>query len=257
MRLKDKVTLITGAGSGIGEATAKLFAREGATVVVADLNGEAAERVTAEIEQAGGRAVPVRADVTRNADVEAMVTRALDAFSHIDVLFNNAGVSCVGALHETSEEDWDRVMTVNVKGVYLPSRHVVPVMIRQGGGCVINMSSCIAQIGLPHRAAYTASKGAVLSLTRSMQADYARYRIRVNALLPGTIHTPFVDDYLRRHYADRIEQALVDFGKRQLTGTLGTPEDVANAALFLASDEAAFVLGAGLVIDGGVTAAKV
>jgi NAD(P)-dependent dehydrogenase (short-subunit alcohol dehydrogenase family) len=173
----------------------------------------------------------------------------------IDVLFNNAGIAGVGVLHETSIELWERVMAVNVRGVFLVARAVLPAMIEAGGGSIINMSSTIAEIGLANRASYAASKGAVLSLSRQMQADYAAYGIRVNALLPGTIHTPFVERYLAESYADR-DAGLEILRKRQLTGDLGRPEDVAAAALFLASDESRFVLGSALSVDGGVRGAK-
>ncbi|WP_188881448.1 SDR family NAD(P)-dependent oxidoreductase [Alicyclobacillus cellulosilyticus] len=255
MRVADKVAIITGAGSGIGEATAKLFAREGAKVVVADVHRENGERVAHDIVAGGGEAVFIPVDVTNWAQVEAMVEQALATFGRIDILFNNAGIGCVGMLHEIDEAVWDQVMAVNVKGVYLVAKAVVPHMMAQRSGVIINMSSCIATTGLALRAGYAASKGAVYSLTKSMQVDYAPYGIRVNALLPGTIYTPFVENYLRHSYADP-EEALAAIKKRQLTGELGTPEDVAYAALYLASDEAKFVYGAGLVVDGGVTAGK-
>ncbi|GGJ02170.1 short-chain dehydrogenase [Alicyclobacillus cellulosilyticus] len=255
VRVADKVAIITGAGSGIGEATAKLFAREGAKVVVADVHRENGERVAHDIVAGGGEAVFIPVDVTNWAQVEAMVEQALATFGRIDILFNNAGIGCVGMLHEIDEAVWDQVMAVNVKGVYLVAKAVVPHMMAQRSGVIINMSSCIATTGLALRAGYAASKGAVYSLTKSMQVDYAPYGIRVNALLPGTIYTPFVENYLRHSYADP-EEALAAIKKRQLTGELGTPEDVAYAALYLASDEAKFVYGAGLVVDGGVTAGK-
>jgi NAD(P)-dependent dehydrogenase (short-subunit alcohol dehydrogenase family) len=195
-------------------------------------------------------------DVTRAADCEALALAVAVRYGRIDVLFNNAGIAGVGTVHETSLELWEAVMAVNVRGVFLVSKYVLPVMIEQRSGSIINMSSCIAEIGLADRASYAASKGAVLALTRQMQADYARHGIRVNALLPGTIHTPFVDRYLAEHYADP-EAGLESIRKRQLTGELGTPEEVAQAALFLASDESSFVLGSGLFVDGGVRGAKV
>jgi NAD(P)-dependent dehydrogenase (short-subunit alcohol dehydrogenase family) len=259
MRLRGKVAVITGAGSGIGRATALLFAREGATVLVADRD-EAGGRGTVEaIAAEGGRAAFFRADVTVAEDVEAMIGAAVElgGTGRLDICFNNAGVSCVGAVDETTPEEWERVMAVNVRGVYLGCRYAVRQMKAQGGGgSIINMSSSIALTGLARRAAYAASKGAVLALTKSMQVDCAPYGIRVNALLPGTIFTPFVEGYLRRSYAGREEEALESIRRRQLTGSLGRPEDVAYAALYLASDESAFVLGSGLVVDGGLTAGK-
>src|SRR5699024_5319637 len=158
----------------------------------------------------------------------------------IDVLFNNAGVPGVGELHEIEEELWDSVININVRGVFILSKYVVQQMMKQNSGVIINMSSCVAEIGLARRVLYAATKGAVLSVTKSMQVDYAKYNIRVNALLPGTIYTPFVDQYLRESYDD-IEEGLKSVTNRQLTEQLGTPEDVAKAALFLASDESSFV----------------
>jgi len=256
MRLEGKVCLITGAGSGIGRSSALLFAKEGGTVAVADLDPGSAERTVAEVVAAGGQASAYTVDVTRETDCEALVGAVTARHGRIDVLFNNAGIAGVGTVHETSLELWESVMAVNVRGVFLVSKHVVPAMIAQASGSIINMSSCIAEIGLADRASYAASKGAVLALTRQMQADYARHGIRVNALLPGTIHTPFVDRYLAEHYADP-EAGLASIRKRQLTGELGTPEEVAQAALFLASDESSFVLGSALFVDGGVRGAKV
>lgn len=255
MRLREKVALITGAGSGIGQSTALLFAQEGAKVIVNDVSEPQGTETVEEIRRQGGDALFVRADVTNSAEVEAMVETALSHCGRIDVLFNNAGISGVGAVHETSEELWDRVVNVNIKGVFLPSKYVVPHMMERQAGCIINMSSCIAEIGLLRRAVYSATKGAVLALTKSMQVDYAPYNIRVNALLPGTILTPFVENYLKTSY-DNPEEALSTIRKRQLSGDLGRPEDVAKAALFLASDESKFMMGSPLYIDGGATFGK-
>lgn len=255
MRLADKVCLITGGGSGIGRASALLFAAEGAAVAVADINAPAAAETTASIRAAGGQSRSYTVDVTDPASTVALASAVVADFGRIDVLFNNAGIAGVGILHETSVELWDRVMAVNVRGVFLVAKAVLPYMIAAGRGSVVNMSSCIAEIGLANRASYAASKGAVLSLTRQMQADYAQHGIRVNALLPGTIHTPFVDRYLAESYDDPVA-GLEVLKKRQLTGDLGRPEDVAAAALYLASDEARFVLGSGLFVDGGVRGSK-
>ncbi len=254
-RLADKVSLITGAGSGIGRASAILFAAEGSRVAVADIDPGAASETTRLISDAGGIAADFGVDVTDPDDGERLAGAVVERFGAIDVLFNNAGIAGVGVLHETSVELWDRVMAVNVRGVFLVARAVLPYMIAAGRGSIINMSSTIAEIGLANRASYAASKVAVLALTRQMQADYAAYGIRVNALLPGTIHTPFVDRYLADSYDDPVA-GLEALKKRQLTGDLGRPEDVAAAALYLASDESRFVLGSGLFVDGGVRGAK-
>ncbi|HEY2599041.1 MAG TPA: glucose 1-dehydrogenase [Candidatus Dormibacteraeota bacterium] len=254
-RLEDKVCLITGAGSGIGQASARLFAREGAQVVVADVDDRGAKATVAAIRKAGGRAVAQHVDVTDEEETIAVTARVVKRFKRIDVLFNNAGISGVGDVGETAPDLFDRVMRVNVRGVYLMSRAVVPVMFKQKSGSIINMSSCIAEIGLARRVSYAASKGAVLAMTRSMQVDVAKYGIRVNALLPGTIMTPFVERYLKESYTDP-EEGYASIRKRQLGSELGQPEDVAWAALYLASDESRFVMASGLVVDGGVTGAK-
>ncbi|MDF2717049.1 MAG: short-chain dehydrogenase, partial [Paenibacillus sp.] len=213
------------------------------------------EETVGQIEANGGTALFIRADVTKPDEVEAMTERALARFGRIDALFNNAGISGVGMLHEVEPDVWDRIMNINIKGVYLPSKYVVPHMMERKQGTIINMSSCVAEIGLARRASYAATKGAVLALTKSMQVDYAPYGIRVNALLPGTILTPFVETYLRNSYDDP-EAGLASIKKRQLSEELGRPEDVAKAALFLASDESRFMMGSPLYIDGGAVFGK-
>src|ERR1700686_3848410 len=254
-RLKGKVCLITGAGSGIGQASARLFAKEGALVVVADIDLRAARTTVAGIVKAKGKAFAEQVDVTDEAQAVVLAQRVVKRFKRIDVLFNNAGISGVGDVLQTTPELFDRVMQVKERGVYLMSRAVVPHMIKQRSGSIINMSSCIAEIGLARRVSYAASKGAVLSMTKSMQVDLAQHGIRVNALLPGTIMTPFVDRYIKESYADP-EEGYASIRKRQLGSELGQPEDVAWAALYLASDESRFVMASGLVVDGGVTGAK-
>jgi NAD(P)-dependent dehydrogenase (short-subunit alcohol dehydrogenase family) len=241
VRLAGKVCIVTGAGSGIGRSTAELFVAEGATVVAADI--QAAEGVTH------------RVDVADEEQTTELAAAVVDEFGRIDVLFNNAGIAGVGDVEETSLELWERVMRVNVRGVFLMSRAVVPTMIAQSSGSIVNMSSAIAHTGLARRVSYAASKGAVLALTKSMQVDLAPHGVRVNALLPGTIMTPFVERYLRESYADP-EEGRRSIRSRQLGGELGSPEDVALAALYLASDESRFVLGSGLVVDGGLSAGK-
>ena len=238
VRLDGKICIVTGAASGIGGASAELFAAEGAIVVAADLEG-----------------APYRVDVGDEEETQALAASVVAEHGRIDVLFNNAGVAGVGDVGETTLELWERVMRVNARGVFLMSRAVVPTMIAQGSGSIVNMSSAIAETGLGRRVSYAASKGAVLALTKSMQVDLAPLGVRVNALLPGTILTPFVESYLRDSYADP-EEGRRSIRSRQLTGELGQPEDVARAALYLASDESRFVMGAGLAVDGGLTAGK-
>jgi NAD(P)-dependent dehydrogenase (short-subunit alcohol dehydrogenase family) len=257
-RLADRVCLVTGGGSGIGRATCIRFAEEGARVAIADVDAAQAEETARLVVAGTGRtdcSLVVPMDVTDADSCEAAVARVIERWGAIDVLFNNAGIAGVGTVEETSLDLWERVMAVNVRGVFLVARAVLPTMVADGRGSIINMSSTIAEIGLARRASYAASKGAVLALTRQMQADYAQHGIRVNALLPGTIHTPFVDRYLAESYDDPVA-GLAALRQRQLTGDLGKPEDVAAAALFLASDESRFVLGSGLFVDGGVRGAK-
>jgi NAD(P)-dependent dehydrogenase (short-subunit alcohol dehydrogenase family) len=249
-RLEGKVCLITGAGSGIGQASARLFAAEAAHVVVADIDLAAATATAEEIGQ-----VAEQVDVTDEAGTVQLADRIAERFGRIDVLFNNAGIAGVGDVIETAPELFDRVMRVNVRGVFLMSRAVVPHMIRQRSGSIINMSSGIAEIGLARRVSYAASKGAVYSMTKSMQVDLAPHGVRVNALLPGTILTPFVERYLKEAYPSP-EEGMAAIRKRQLSNELGRPEDVAAAALFLASDESRFMMASGLVVDGGMTGAK-
>jgi NAD(P)-dependent dehydrogenase (short-subunit alcohol dehydrogenase family) len=254
-RLAGKVCLITGAGSGIGQASARLFGQEGASVIVVDVDEAAAEATAAGIREAGGQALAARADVTDAAQTVALADEMVQRLGRIDVLFNNAGISGVGDVLETEPALFERVMRVNVEGVYLMSRAVVPHMIKAGTGSIINMSSGLAVLGVARRVSYAASKGAVLAMTRSMQVDLAPHGIRVNALMPGTILTPFVERYLRDSYADPTA-GYDDIRKRQLSSELGKPEDVAYAALYLASDESRFVMASGLVIDGGMTGTK-
>jgi NAD(P)-dependent dehydrogenase (short-subunit alcohol dehydrogenase family) len=238
VRLAGKVCIVTGAASGIGHASAELFAAEGATVVAADLEG-----------------TPYRVDVADEEEAQALAATVVAEHGRIDVLFNNAGIAGVGDVEETTLDLWERVMRVNARGVFLMARAVVPTMVAQRSGSIVNMSSAIAVTGLARRVSYAASKGAVLALTKSMQVDLAPHGVRVNALLPGTIMTPFVEGYLRESYADP-EDGRRSIRSRQLTGDLGTPDDVARAALYLASDESRFMLGAGLVVDGGFSAGK-
>jgi len=239
MRMTNRVCLVTGAASGIGLATARLLREEGARVAGVDLD------------PAPEADLSITGDVADEQDVARIVGDVVERFGHVDVLVNNAGISGVGDLTETTPEQWDRVMRVNVRSVFLMCRAVVPAMCERRSGVVVNVASAIAETGLARRISYAASKGAVLALTKSLQVDCAPYGVRVNAVMPGTIHTPFVDRYLRDAYTDP-EEGLRAMKARQLTGDLGRPEDVAHAILFLASDESRFVLGSGLSVDGGL-----
>src|SRR5699024_9256082 len=251
MKLKNKVTLITGSGSGIGRESALQFAEQGAYVIINDINRANAEETLQLIQKHDGRGEVSVFDVTSYQEVKDAIDKVIHKHYSIDILFNNAGIPGVGEIHEIKEDFWNKVVDVNINGVFIVSKYVLPHMIKKQEGSIINMSSCVAEIGLARRALYAATKGAVLSLTKSMQVDYAKYNIKVNALLPGTIYTPFVDQYLRESYDD-MDVGLKSVTNRQLTDQLGTPEDVAKAALFLASDDAKFIMGSPLYVDGGV-----
>lgn len=255
-RLDKKIAFVTGAGSGIGEHIARLFSRQGAHVVLADIREDAAQRVAGEIQKAGGSAGVQQLDVGEESEVKAAIERVAATEGRLDILVNNAGISHVGTILETSLEEWERVMRVNARGVFLCAREGVRQMLAQspGGGVIINMSSVAATIGIDRRLPYCSSKGAVLALTRSIAIDFATQGIRCNAICPGTVQTPFVDGYLARNFAGREDEVRQQLHARQPIGRMGRPDEIANAALYLASDEAAFVTGSALVIDGGWTA---
>lgn len=255
-RLDKKVAFVTGAGSGIGEHIARLFARQGASVVLADISLDAAERVASDIRADGENARTQQLDVAAESQVKAALELVATTEGRLDILVNNAGVSHVGSILETSLQDWERVMSVNAGGVFLCAREGVRQMLAQSpaGGVIINMSSTAALIGIDRRLPYSASKGAVLALTRSIAIDFVAQGIRCNAICPGTVQTPFVDGYLARNFAGHEDEARQQLHARQPLGRMGRPDEIASAALYLASDEAAFVTGSALVIDGGWTA---
>lgn len=251
MQLRDKVAIITGAGAGIGRACCLLFAAEGAKVVAVDLEPATLDSVVEEVRCIGGTILAIQADVSRAADVERVVGGALESFSTVHILFNNAGIVPHGKIHETTEADWDHTMAVNVKSMYLMSHAVVPIFLKHGGGVILNTSSATALRSVVDRAAYSASKGAILALTKSMAIDYVRSGIRVNCLCPGTIDTPSLHQRLAAFA--HPEEARKQFVARQPMGRLGTAEEVSKAALFLVSDNASFVTGTAFSIDGGFT----
>ena len=255
-RLDKKIAFVTGAGSGIGEHITRLFAQQGAHVVLADIREDAARRVAGEIQEAGGSTRVQLLDVAEESQVKAAIEQVAAAEGRLDILVNNAGISHVGSILETSLEDWERVMRVNARGVFLCAREGLRQMLAQspGGGAIINMSSVAATIGIERRLPYCASKGAVLSLTRSIAIDFATQGVRCNAICPGTVQTPFVDGYLARNFAGHEDEMRQQLHARQPIGRMGRPDEIAHAALYLASDEAAFVTGSALVIDGGWTA---
>jgi 2-keto-3-deoxy-L-fuconate dehydrogenase len=254
-QLTNKVAVVTGAGSGIGAAIATLFARQDAHVVALDVN-EAAARVTADrIVTGGGRAEPLACDVADGETVTRTFERIAATRRRVDILVNNAGISHVGTIEQTTESDLDRLYRVNVKGVYLCARAVLPLMVAQGGGVILNMASIASLVGVPERFAYAMSKGAVLTMTMSIAIDFVKQNIRCNCICPARIHTPFVDNFVARHYAGREQEVLQQLSAYQPIGRMGTPEEVACLALYLCSDEAAFVTGQAYPIDGGVLVA--
>lgn len=246
--LTGKVALITGAASGIGRAAALLFAREGAAVIVTDIN-QSGQEVAEEIVRSGGKAIFVQADVTRSADCRRVVEQTVRELGAVDVLFNNAGIMRRASVVELSEEDWDRVMAVNVKSIFLMSRQVIPIMIKAGGGAIVNTASGWGLVGGPHAAAYCASKGAVVLLTKAMAVDHGPQKIRVNCICPGDTDTGMLRNEAQQ-LGEREDAFLVQSARRPL-GRIGKPEEIARAALYLASDASAFVTGTALVVDGG------
>ena len=254
MRLANKVALITGGGSGIGKESCLLFAREGARVVVVDLKIEAAEATAAAIKTAGGEARAFAADVSKAKDSEAMVAFAEKTYGLLNVVFNNAGVFHPDddSVTNTSEEIWDMVINVNLKGVFLGCKYAVPALLRAGGGSIINTASFVAIMGAAApQIAYTASKGGVLSMTREIAVEFARKNIRANSLCPGPVETPLLAALLSD--PARRQRRLVHIPP----GRFARPEEMANAALFLASDESSFVNGTSFLVDGGITAAYI
>ncbi|WP_151810200.1 SDR family oxidoreductase [Acinetobacter bereziniae] len=249
MRLKDKIALITGAGAGIGEATALLFADQGAKVIVSDRDYDNAKKVA---EKIGANAFAVAADVAKSAEVEVMVKAGVEHFGGLDILVNNAGFGTLGTVVSLEEDLWDSVIDVNLKGVFLCSKFAIPELIRRGGGSIVNLASTISVVGIPDRAAYVAAKGGVAALTRAMALDHANEGIRVNSVAPGVINSSYYD----KLFKEVEDPAAFKKGleARSPLNKMGEPIDIANMILFLASDESTFSTGAMFTIDGGYTA---
>lgn len=251
-RLDGKVAAITGAGSGIGAAIARLFAQQGAAIAVLELDAAAGARIVDELRASGARAEAIACDVTQDRQVAAAFARVAAAFGGLDLLVNNAGIGHVGTCESTSEADFDRLMAVNVKGVFLCSRHALPLLRARGGGAICNLASIASLLGVADRFAYSATKGAVLTMTKSLAIDHLKDRIRCNCVCPARVHTPFVDAYLQANYPGREQEMFDRLSAYQPVGRMGTPEEVAALVLYLCSDEAAFVTGNAYPLDGGV-----
>jgi len=249
MRLANKVAIVTGAGAGIGAATAELFAREGAKVVVADYDEASARKIADKI---GKSALAIRADVRQSADAKAISEKCVGAFGRVDILVNNAGRGILGTVVTTSETDWDDIVAVNLRSVFLCSKYAIPLMAKTGGGAIVNVASTVAIAGIPDRAAYVAAKGGVAALTRAMALDHVGDNIRVNAVQPGVIWSTYFDQMLKEvPDPEAFKKGLRD---RAPMGRVGQPEEIAAAILYLASDESSFATGTMLTVDGGYTA---
>ncbi len=244
--LKDKHAVVTGAGSGIGKAVALLLARQGATVYVADINGEQAAATAKEI---GGTAIAKVADVSDQAQTKAL----FESLPGLNILINSAGVSHIGTAESTQEADMDRLYKVNVKGVYNCLHAAIPVMKQNGSGVIINMCSIAATVGIPDRFAYSMTKGAVYSMTLSVAKDYLKDKIRCNCISPARVHTPFVDGFLAKNYPGKEQEMFEKLSKTQPIGRMAKPEEIAALVLYLCSDEASFITGCDYPIDGGFT----
>lgn len=245
--LKNKISVITGAASGIGRAVAMIFAKQGATVHLMDLNDKAMTVVVKEIEGVGGTALAHQLDVTSPVAVKTVFER----MNRVDILVNCAGISNIGRADNTSEEDFDKVYTVNVKGIYNCLHEAIPHMLKNKAGVIINMASIASHVGLQDRFAYSMSKGAVVGMTLSVARDYIGDGIRCNAVSPARVHTPFVDDFIARNYPGNAKEMIEILSASQPIGRMATPEEVAHLVLYLCSDEASFITGCDYPIDGG------
>jgi NAD(P)-dependent dehydrogenase (short-subunit alcohol dehydrogenase family) len=251
MKLNERVAIVTGGGSGIGQATSQLFAEEGATVVVVDWHKDAGEASAQAIRKLGLKAEYCYADVSKAADVEAMVSATMSKHGRLDVLFNNAAVQIMSKLVETTEDTWDRVHNVNLKGVFLCCKYGIPAIIQSGGGSVINMASVLGFVGDPDLAAYCAAKGGVIALTKAASLTYGPERVRVNCICPGDVETPLLKEYFEK---DPDPQKLRnEVSSKYALRRVASPKEVAKVATFLASDDSSFITGGMLVVDGGLT----
>jgi NAD(P)-dependent dehydrogenase (short-subunit alcohol dehydrogenase family) len=251
-RFAGKFAVVTGGASGIGKATAERFMEEGAKVAIIDVSQRLGEEALSEMRERGFEPILLVGDVTASSDVRRMVGEILGRFGRIDVLFNNAGILVEGTVEEVTEEDWDRIMAVNVKGVFLMTKEIAPLMVKQGSGVIVNTASCSGLVGDRGAIAYNTSKGAVVLMTKCLALDYALKNVRVNCVCPGEIETPmFLQEVARRGVP--VEEYRAEICEYHPIGRLGKPHEVANTVLFLASDDASFITGAAVSVDGGYT----
>lgn len=246
-RLDNKIAVVTGGGSGIGKAIAKLFAKQGALVQILEWNTDAANETANEIKKNGDKAIVYKCNVANQKEV----SEAFANIGEIHILVNNAGIAHIGKADTTKEEDFDKVISVNVKGVYNCIHAAIPQLRKSGGGCIINMASIAAQVGIPDRFAYSTAKGAVMAMTLSVAKDYLQENIRCNSISPARVHTPFVDGFLKNNYPGKEAEMFEKLSKTQPIGRMGTPEEIAALALYLCSDEASFITGCDYLVDGG------
>jgi len=246
-RLDNKMAVITGGGSGIGKAIAKLFAKQGAIVHILEWNTDTANETAEEIKKGNGKALVHKCNVANQQEVLAI----FENIGAINILVNNAGIAHIGKADNTKEEDFDKVIAVNVKGVYNCIHAAIPQLRKAIGGCIINMASIAAQVGIPDRFVYSTAKGAVMAMTLSVAKDYLQENIRCNSISPARVHTPFVDGFLKNTYPGREEEMFDKLSKTQPIGRMGTPEEIAALALYLCSDEASFITGCDYLVDGG------
>ena len=253
MRFKDKIAVVTGAATGIGGATADAFCAEGASVVLSDVNENALNERTERLRASGGNCLAVVADVSSPDEAQRIAREALSAFGGIDYLVASAGIQSYGTVVSTDEDTWDRTLDVNAKGVYLAAKYCIPEMAKRGGGAVVTVASVQGLFSQPNVAAYAASKGAVIAMTRTMAIDHAGDKIRANSICPGSIDTPLLRFAAEQMQPDDPAGAIKDWGGLHVLGRVGQPEEMAQVALFLCSDASSFVTGAAIVADGGLT----